>query len=121
MKRSPRRLRHWKQRYNKNAKFIWSRDVVYSGQEFEAGDVIPDGLVTPIKLRRLWESRWIQLADFDAPDVFTGNVAKDEKVEEESPEDENAESEDENAEEEPSEDDSWLDGEAEDGYDNQED
>ena len=115
MKRSPRRLRHWKQKYDKNAKFIWSRDVVYSGQDFVAGDIIPDGLVSPTKLRRLWESKWIQLADFDAPDVLTGTVGEYQKVEETEPEDEKDQGEDQKVEEtepedEKVEDDSWLDG-----------
>ncbi len=68
-----RRLRHWKQRYEKNARFIFRRHLKWGAKEYQPGDLIPDELIAmPAKLRRFWESRVIELADFSAPNVATG-------------------------------------------------
>lgn len=78
-----RRLRHWKQRFNKNAEFIWRRPTVAGGVQYNAGDLIPDTLKNnPAKLRSFWEAKRIELADFEAPNVATGQV-EEVKVEEE--------------------------------------
>ena len=111
MTRSPHRMRHWKQRFDKGADFTWRRNTVYAGEQYYAGDRIPQDLKDkPTKLRRFWESKWIQLADFDAPDVVMGCIVEYQKVEETEPENEKDEDKDKKVEEESSEDDSWLDG-----------
>lgn len=70
-----RRLRHWKQRFNKNAKFIFRRRLIFAGVEYQPGDPIPKQLEgNPTKVRRFWESNTIELAEFEAPDVQTGRV-----------------------------------------------
>ena len=72
-----RRLRHWKQRFKENAKFIWRTRTVYAGRECQPGDTIPKDLEgKPTKLRRFWESRRIELAEFEVPNVVTGQVEK---------------------------------------------
>ena len=72
-----RRLRHWKQRFKENAKFIWRTRTVYAGREYWPGDTIPKDLEgKPTKLRRFWESRRIELAEFDVPNVATGQVER---------------------------------------------
>ena len=73
MRKKVRTLRHWKQRFNKNADFIWRRPIIWQGENMEPGDPIPEALATnPTKLRRFWESRVIELAEFEEPDVLTG-------------------------------------------------
>ena len=75
MRKSLRKLRHWKQRYNPHAAFIWRRRVNWQGKPCTPGEVIPDELAAnKAKLRRFWESQWIELAQFDAPDVQTGQM-----------------------------------------------
>lgn len=75
------KLRHWKQRFKPNAAFVWRRRCLFQGKMTEIGMPIPDVLVKlPTKLRRFWESRVIELAEFDAPNVATGVVEKPEKV-----------------------------------------
>lgn len=74
-KRLVRKLRHWKQRFDKNAKFIWRRPIVFQGNKVREGDPIPQALENnPTKLRRFWESKVIELAEFAAPNVATGQV-----------------------------------------------
>lgn len=85
MRKPTRRLRHWKQRWNKNAEFIWAKQVTWMGEPTVPGKPIPAELVAmPTKLRRFWESKVIELAEFDAPNVATGQVEA--KAEEEVPE-----------------------------------
>lgn len=75
-----RKLRHWKQRFHKNAAFIWRRQLLFQGNLTEPGMPIPEILAeNPTKLRRFWESKVIELAEFDAPNVATGMV-DDKKV-----------------------------------------
>lgn len=72
-----RKLRHWKQIWNKNAAFIWRRPTTYGGKEYQPGDAIPKELQdSPTKLRRFWESKRIELAEFEAPNVATGQRKK---------------------------------------------
>jgi len=72
------RVRHWKQRFNKNAKFLCRRNFTWDGKEYHPGDLIPKGLEeNKGKLRRFWEAQWIELAMFDTPDVSTGRVVPD--------------------------------------------
>ena len=73
--RPVRKLRHWKQRFDRNARFIWRKGGFWHGQPIVAG-----GEVTPAqmlqmgkaKLRRLWDSERIELAEFDFPNPRTG-------------------------------------------------
>lgn len=75
-----RKLRHWKQRFDKNAAFIWRRQLLFQGNLTEPGTPIPEILAeNATKLRRFWESKVIELAEFDAPNVATGMV-DDKKV-----------------------------------------
>ncbi len=77
MRRKVRLLRHWKQRFHKDAEFIWRRPLVYAGKSCAPGELIPDVLkVNASKLRRFWESGVIELAQFEDPDVLTGRVAQ---------------------------------------------
>ena len=66
-----RKLRHWKQRFDKNAKFIWRRAVKYGGKRVEIGSAVPEDMA-PTKLKRFWEANIIELAEFEAPNVATG-------------------------------------------------
>ena len=71
--RAIRKLRHWKQQFDPNAKFILRRGLKFNGEILEQGAPIPDELFNnKAKLRRFWESRTIELWEFDAPDVATG-------------------------------------------------
>ena len=70
-----RTFRHWKQRFHKNSDFVWRRPTRYAGELYLAGDPIPDHLKdSPTKLRRFWESKRIELAEFEDPNVVTGQV-----------------------------------------------
>lgn len=76
--RQVRKLRHWKQRFNENACFIWRRPTVFMGVPYNPGDKIPEELEqNKTKLRRFWESGRIELAEFDEPNVATGQVDDD--------------------------------------------
>ncbi len=73
-----RLLRHWKQRFDKNAAFIFRRPLQYGPKRYQPGDPIPTELEdNPTKLRRFWESKVIELAEFEDPDVVTGRVIPD--------------------------------------------
>ena len=97
-----RTLRHWKQRFNKNSKFVWRRAKVFAGIQYAIGDDLPED-VAMTKLRRFWESGVIELAEFQAPNVATGLVDEDlEPVDDEDPdESEGDESEDDEPEDVP--------------------
>lgn len=71
-----KKLRHWKQRFDKNAKFVWRRSLKFGGEYTKIGSQIPKSLlIKPTKLRRFWEAGVIELRDFEAPKVSTGKVA----------------------------------------------
>lgn len=67
-----RKLRHWKQQFDKDARFVWRRETLFAGTIYEAGTVIPDDLIPKAKLRRFWEAGRIELYKFEDPDVATG-------------------------------------------------
>lgn len=68
-----RKLRHWKQRFDENAKFVWRRSVTWGGEPMVIGSKIPADLASNrAKLKRFWASQIIELAQFDEPDVVTG-------------------------------------------------
>lgn len=70
-----RKLRHWKQRFDKNARFIWRRAVKYGGEQMKIGAELPEDF-PPIKLKRFWEANIIELAEFEDPNVATGQRAE---------------------------------------------
>lgn len=77
MRRKVRSLRHWKQRFHRDAEFIWRRPVTYGGESCRPGDPIPDILMAnKAKLRRFWESGTIELAQFEEPNVLTGQMRR---------------------------------------------
>lgn len=69
-----RTIRHWKQQFDKGARFVWRKPTKWDGNtSFEAGSEVPKGLLPPTKLRRFWEAGRIELAEFDEPkNVFLG-------------------------------------------------
>jgi RTX calcium-binding nonapeptide repeat (4 copies) len=70
-----RKLRHWKQRYDPTAKFVWRRSVTWDGEPMVIGAEIPASLAeNRTRLRRFWASNIIELLAFDEPDVVTGRV-----------------------------------------------
>ena len=55
--------------------FIFRRPMAFGDVDYEPGDLIPDELqANRAKLRRFWESEVIELAEFEDPDVATGQV-----------------------------------------------
>ena len=69
-----RKLRHWKQRFDKNAAFAWRKNITYAGHYYARGELVPEGLIPRTKIRRFWESRIIELYEFAEPNVLTGQV-----------------------------------------------
>lgn len=62
MRSARRRLRHWKQRYDKDAKFVWNKYLTWNGKRVEPGEPVPDKLLNDSnRLRRFWEARVVQL------------------------------------------------------------
>ncbi len=75
MRQFIRKLRHWKQQWDRDAEFVWRRYTRYAGKDCMPGDTIPDILKdNPTKLRRFWESQRIELALFEDPNVATGQA-----------------------------------------------
>ncbi len=69
--------RHWKQTFDKNADYVWRRVVNLGKVKSVLGDPIPDSIKkSRVKLLRFWNAGIIERADFEAPDVGTGRVAK---------------------------------------------
>lgn len=62
-----RRIRHWKEQFSLNASYVWSKSTLCNGKLTVVGAIIPKKLSdNKIKLRRLWDSRFIQLAPHTA-------------------------------------------------------
>lgn len=60
-----RRLRHWKQRFDKDAAFIWRQARMFNGVMTVPGELVPDEVLKDRnKLKRLWEASCIELAEF---------------------------------------------------------
>ena len=74
--RKVRKLRHWKQRFDKGAEFIWRKAVTWQGKAVKLGTPIPVSLKNNrAKLRRFWEAHVIELAEFEEPqNVLTGKA-----------------------------------------------
>jgi hypothetical protein len=71
--RKVRNLRHWKQQYDANAKFVARKTLKLIGGTLYAGDVLPQEVVDGMgrsKLKRFWQSRYIELAEFEAPQSY---------------------------------------------------
>lgn len=65
--RGPERLRHWKQRFDPKADFIFTRRMTLGlpGLErVEPGDVVPRGTIHPNRLRIWWRARVIAIKDW---------------------------------------------------------
>lgn len=77
-----RKCRHWKQRFDPNARFIFRRPAKFANAgAFEVGDLVPPDLLSPIKLRNFWEAKWIELAEFDEPiNITTGQRSKEHDI-----------------------------------------
>lgn len=66
-----RTLRHWKQQYDPNARFVWRKAGVFEGKPFKAGELMTkkqQATCGKAKLRRMWESSAIELAEFEPKD-----------------------------------------------------
>jgi len=75
--RKVRRLRHWKQQFNPNAKFIWNKPILWAGEYVKVGSPVPAKLLNiPIKLQRFWSAGVIELAEFEAPLDILNPAAK---------------------------------------------
>lgn len=83
--RPVRILRHWKQRFDKNARMRWRKRTTWTQElQFEAGEEIPPEIIKQMgatKLRRFWEAHYIELYGFEDPDVGTGQVLEPETPE----------------------------------------
>ena len=74
-----RKLRHWKQQYDKNAVFICRRSFKWDDIVTEIGDEIPAGLFEmKAKLENFWEAEWIELAEFEEPEAVKAKAANKE-------------------------------------------
>jgi hypothetical protein len=68
-----RNVRHWKQRFDPNAEFVWRKGVVYDNERVVYGQPISPKLkADKARLRRFWDARVIELAEFIEPNVLTG-------------------------------------------------
>ena len=76
--RQIRKLRHWKQRFNKNAKFIWRKRMRWAGDTYTVpGELVPEDF-PKTKLYAFWEAGAIELAEFEEPtNVATGRAQDD--------------------------------------------
>ena len=63
-----RKVRHWKQRFDPNVKFIFRRGMTFAGKKHQRGDYVPKKLLTNrLKLENFWEAEVIELAEFAVP------------------------------------------------------
>ena len=75
MTRGPTRLRHWKQRFDPTARFVFRRATAWGGEAFKPGDIVPDSLAQNTRrLRIMWDARRIALYKFPSVDVATGQT-----------------------------------------------
>ncbi len=71
--RAIRKIRHWKQRWDPRAAFVWRKQTTWStpghkAVTFPPGSVLEDWVIESMgaaKLRRFWESHRIELLEFD--------------------------------------------------------
>ena len=63
-----RKLRHWKQRFDPKAEFIFRRASNWDNKQYRPGDKVPDSLKNnKRKLQFMWDAKRIELAEFKAP------------------------------------------------------
>lgn len=58
-------VRHWKQQFDPNARFIFIRPMQLEGRVAQAGEEVPEGLLSPLKLKVWWRAHMIALRDWD--------------------------------------------------------
>jgi hypothetical protein len=64
-----RRVRHWKQRFNPAAAFVWARHLVFEGKAKKPGQKVTKSKISRNKLARLWYARFIEEASWKPPVV----------------------------------------------------
>ena len=62
-----RKLRHWRQRFDPKATFVFRRRTKWSGEWMEPGDPVPMDGLSVAKLRNMWDARRIELAEIEEP------------------------------------------------------
>ena len=62
-----RKLRHWRQRFDPKATFVFRRRTKWSGEWMEPGDPVPMDGLSVAKLRSMWEAKRIELAEIEEP------------------------------------------------------
>ena len=63
-----RKMRHWRQRFDPKAEFIFRRARTYDGKTYQPGEKIPKALKeNRRKLLFMWEAKYIELAEWEAP------------------------------------------------------
>ncbi len=85
-----RKLRHWKQQFQKNARFVWRKDTRWPNDDGPGDTLYPGGSFVPVwiqqsmgaKLRRFWESQRIELYEVQpgARDEAAAEVAAEEQA-----------------------------------------
>ncbi len=85
-----RKLRHWKQQYQKNARFVWRKATRWPNEHGKGDTLYPAGSFVPVwvqatmgaKLRRFWESNRIELYEVQpgARDEAAAEAAAAEKA-----------------------------------------
>lgn len=61
---APRRVRHWRERFDPDAEFVWLRRTKLTGERWvNPGDRVDKALCPPGRLRTLWNTGRIALAD----------------------------------------------------------
>lgn len=61
-RRVVRKLRHWKQRFDPTARFVFRRRCRFAGKQYQRGDEIPESLRKKrLKLEDFWEAGVIEL------------------------------------------------------------
>lgn len=60
-------VRHWRQTFDPNAKFVVRRRMLFRGKTLERGDELPSEGMSPHTLRLWWKAFIIELADWQPP------------------------------------------------------
>jgi len=74
-RRQIRKVRHWKQRFDPEAEFIWRRAARVPGGSAAPGDRVEKSAFPLRRLRKLWDAEWIELAEWEAPDMRRRRLA----------------------------------------------
>lgn len=54
-----RRIRHWKDQFDRHVDYLWARAIVTDGVRVKPGDPVDAKQYHWAKLRRLWEMGWV--------------------------------------------------------------